>query len=552
MTTSRSRVAWLKIVVTTAVLCAPTSCSDVASRQGGAGDACVDDADCAPATCQFGVCAAGAGTATTISLVFEPPAARADLASVTVASLTVRLGESLPDFSLRAPATVQGVVLFNAVGGASGQPASAEVRYAPSSRGGPVSGGTVTAHTDVDGVYAVDVAAGVYDVTVDPDRDDVTSTRVTGVVVGAGGEFQSFTLPAPEQYVVVTGALERTSEAVELVAGARVFARAVDGSVESTVDTTDASGEFLLFVPPTDSALEFVVRGAESEESAPTARFEPWSLEPDVTSAEVDLRLGDWAEPVPVRVVAVDAGGAEVGDVVVSIETEIAPTSGLARGPGVASGRYVSRGVIADATTGVVLTARPGPATVFAAGVGGSYGFSQPTPIVVAGDASGGQEVRVVVERRQLLSGVVTAEGGEPVAGASVRAIASASALFPLDSYPVPAGAFLAEATSAGDGSFVLSMPPGDVEVEVTPPLASGLVGARRELTLGRGGGEVAVVVERGGVVSGRVLDAANLPLPGAHVSVYASGSSSEPVTRALTGADGSYAVVLPVPSAPH
>ena len=214
----------------------------------------------------------------------EPPAFRADLMPLHVTALDVELGESVPDFGLRVPVEVPGVVRFNAVGDNAGAPVDAELRFV-ATRGIPGYRFEATTQTTAGtGEYRVLLPPGTYDVTVDPDRNDAARSTIRGVEVRGAGDFRAFNVPAPAQYAVVTGVVERQADSAVPLTGARVSAQTTDGRLESTSDTTDESGRFVLLVPPSEAEWVLRVRSSDEADWVPNATFEAIPLGVDTTS----------------------------------------------------------------------------------------------------------------------------------------------------------------------------------------------------------------------------------------------------------------------------
>lgn len=531
-----------------------SGCAGLADAEGvsdGTTDpACYSNADCAIGTCQFGICAEEPPVSMELALLLQPPAFRNDLSALHVTQLPVTLGSSLPDFALRAPIPVRGVVLFNAVGQDVGSPVEAELRFV-SNRGIPgFEFEAATRSLPATGEYDILLPPGSYDVSIEPDRVDVSRTTAVSIEVRAQNEFRPFTITAPSQYLVVSGVLEREHGGTAPVAGAKVFARTMDGRLETTVDVTDEEGRFILLAPPTDAAYELNVRATDGSTWVPSAMFEPVVLTPDLLEAGLRLSLGAWEDPVAVTLALRTPDGAPVTEAVVEIRSELAPTSGRADSPGVAGGRY-RRSIAADAIDAdgmVTVSLPPGRAEIYAAPLSSALGLGLPVVIDVPRGAAVTDPVRVSVEARHEVSGRVVGSGGAGVSNVLVEARLEATDLLPLSRYGVPSNAYGATTTSDSDGRFTLQAQPGSWTLELIPPQDSGMARTRSRFDVERGPvDDLEVRLPGSGVVRGRLLDDGNQPLAGAIVQAFViTQGSALALAEGVTDAEGVYRLVLP------
>lgn len=510
---------------------------------------CASDDECEVGTCQFGICAAEPPAELEIALLLEPPAFRSDLNALHVTSLPVTLGSSLPDYALRPPIPVRGVVLFNAVGEDVGSPVEAELRFS-SNRGIPgFEFEATTRSSGATGEYEIELPPGSYDVSIEPDRADVSQTTAFDVDIRMESEFKPFSIPAPGQYVIVSGRLERETNAAIPVAAAKVFARTVDGRHETTVDITDEDGRFVILAPPSESQFILHVRPTDESTWVPSATFEPIAFDDDVLGTDLRLSLGPWTEPVPVRMQIETPDGRPVSDAVLDLRSELEPTATRADGPGLTAGTYrldiPAERVDDDGVAAVLLP--PGRAEIYAAPLDPTLGIGVPVVIDV-GDEADPSYVRVVIEERHAVSGRVVSPDGEGVAEVVIDASLRSSDLLPLNRYGVPSSAFGASTTSDYDGDFALRAQPGEWDIDVFPPQGSGLARMRTSMTMARGPvDDLVITLPEAGVVQGRLLDDENEPLAGASVQAFILGDGEAvPLGEGTTDVDGVYRLVLP------
>lgn len=131
-------------------------------------------------------------------------------------------------------------------------------------------------------------------------------------------------------------------------------------------------------------------------------------------------------------------------------------------------------------------------------------------------------DVRLVVERGARLSGLVTTDGGEPVAGAVLR-VASA------------------RGASDAEGRYrIAGVPLGVQALRVAHPAYRTLT---RELDVQPGENRVDVTVEQGAVVSGRVIDEEGAPRPGAAVALRNRSERGPRGYAAISGAGGRFEI---------
>ncbi len=546
------RFRWVAITCWLALLALNGGCfaSDNSSAEPSA-QICSDDQDCEAGTCQFGICAAPVDSQLSISLVLEPPAFRADLSALHVTQLPVSLGSSLPDFALRAPTPVRGVVLFNATVDGVGSPVEAELRFRSVSG---VDGFEYEASTRSEfgtGEYEIALPPGTYDVSIEPNRADVSRTTAFGVEIGLTEEFRPFNLPAPSQYAVISGVLEREANGTSYVANAKVFARSVDGRHESTVDITDETGAFIVLVPPTSSLYQFQVRATADSEWVPTAAFEGIEVTEDWSGAPLRLALGELGEPIPISLRIETPDGARVTDATINLRSDMDAREGRADAPGMVSGRYERRldGPEIDADGNATVLVPPGRTEIYAAALDGTLGIGVPVVISVRSGEISGEPVRVTVEQRHVVRGsVVGAENGEGVEDVVIEASLRTTDLLPLERYNVPSTAFGAATETGEGGGYGFQVQPGVWDIDVIPPAGSGYARTRVVLDMARGvRSGFDIELPRSGVVQGRLLDDEDAPLAGATVRAFIPSEGGVlALGAAVTDALGVYRIVLP------
>lgn len=512
-------------------------------------DGCVDDDDCPGGRCQFGICAFDTTETLDLAMLIEPPAYRTELVALHVPQIALNLGRAVDDVVLASPTRVRGGVVFNSIGVDPGEPVSAELRFLRVDGVPGYAQEETTRSAAATGEYAIDLAAGTYDVSIVPDRPEVSRSTSPDVVIGEGVQVKLFPVPAPGEYRVVEGHLTRGA-LDEPVAAAKVFARSTSGRLESTVAVTDADGKFVVLVPPGDEPFEFHVRPTEGSRWVPYAVYEPVSLDPDARVEIRNLTLGPIGEPVSFTVRAHTPDGTPVEDVTIAVRSVLEPGSNPG-GPALVSGRYVTTVGYDGLESGLAPVSTPsGRVEIHAASTNPSLGLG--VPVVLEADATmDGAEVSVEIERRHRVSGrVVTPDGLVGVADVEIVASLLPSDVLPLGSYPVPSSAFSARVETTEDGAFSFAGQPGRWEIALTPPTESGFARAVHVLELGRGPVEGAELeLADAGVVLGRVLDPDRAPVAGATVQVFeVVDGAAEPVGDAVTDSDGVYRLVLPVP----
>lgn len=162
----------------------------------------------------------------------------------------------------------------------------------------------------------------------------------------------------------------------------------------------------------------------------------------------------------------------------------------------------------------------PGAVTLEAS----AEGFVPPEPVELQVPADGQvQEVRLVLGRGAVVGGWITNAGGEPVAGAQVRI-----------------GEIRSE--SDAEGRYRLAgIPPGSAALALSHP-AYKPKGQLVDVQPGENRADV--MLERGATVSGRVVDEAGAPRPGAEVRLRNRGERGLLGYRTSSGADGRFEVL--------
>jgi hypothetical protein len=389
---------------------------------------------------------------------------------------------------------------------AGGRPlAGVEVTVASSS-------GTITAVTDDRGRFEVPALPGGW-VDLEARRQGFAPTLVPGVEVAPGpgpADLGTLTLlPGVRIEGRVTGGAGRplAGAGVWLAEGDRQPGPALAATLrrQEPAATTDEAGRFAIadvargervnVLLAREGYVPFWVQGVE----APTSRPLAVALE---RASRLRGRVEDAAgEPVP---------GA-------SVRLRPAPPS-----PGTVGVEVRRSENAADAETGGDGTfafdeVAPGAVALEASAEG--FVPSEPVELQVA---SGGEipEVRLVLGRGAVIAGWVTNAAREPVAGAQVRI-----------------GALRTE--SDAEGRYRLpGIPPGSAALALSHPAyrpKSQLVDVQP------GENRADVTLERGATVSGRVVDEAGAPRPGAELKLRNRGERGLLGYRASSGADGRF-----------
>jgi len=195
-----------------------------------------------------------------------------------------------------------------------------------------------------------------------------------------------------------------------------------------------------------------------------------------------------------------------------------------ARGPGGAAA-----GPLDENGSFVIENVAPGRVTVAVAAPGFLPARRKGVEIAEGKDVG---DLEVVVRKGAVVEGRVLTSGGSPVAGAQVRVLPSRE---PGD--PLLAALGLAEATSGEDGSYRLEgVPEGRRSLCAEPADRPRAV---HELAVQPGTNHLDFQLADGREVSGRILDTAGGPVPGAAVSLVSSAG----VWPAEAGADGGFLI---------
>lgn len=253
----------------------------------------------------------------------------------------------------------------------------------------------------------------------------------------------------------------------------------------------------------------------------------------DLVGGPVLVTLSDRSDPVVVRLGA--AAAVEVTVVGSDAGAPIAGAEVAAAGD--------DAGTVAPATTADDGRARlagisPGDTVTISARAAGHAPGKQ---LVLVPDAPGQVvRARIALRRGAPVSGVVVDDAGSPVSGARVSA-RDMSEPFDLPDASDEAvtdrrGRFTLDAVAAGTYRFTAShamFAPGSSE----PRTVDGSAATS----------DVRVVLERGGVLAGRVVDAAGAPAPwatvraGAQVGSLQGGLAEAPTRQVIAGEDGSF-----------
>lgn len=179
----------------------------------------------------------------------------------------------------------------------------------------------------------------------------------------------------------------------------------------------------------------------------------------------------------------------------------------------------------ADDGTFVITDAEPGALQVVAV----KEGFLEPEPVdVVLVPAEPQSGVRVVLARGARVAGTVRAEDGTPLPGADIEIAGDRSwSRF-----------FSGSATTDGDGRYLLDgVPPGKTSIEVTHRSHPRTV---RDAELGEGETTLDITMERGAIVTGRVVGPGGEPVLEARVTMEQAGAGFG-ASSAITDANGGF-----------
>lgn len=287
----------LKYLAALALLLGVGACADMSTpqlRPDGFDGECTRNSDCdSGLNCQYGICVSGpVGQETSISIQITPPAERSDLAPYSLRNLPIRTGESYGRWALNTQRNVFGDVVV----GSSREPVRATI-YFTSKEGIPGTQYTIGANTDSSGRYTALLPEGSYDITVVTARDDIPEFKTSVEVLPLAAPL-SFVLPDTKEYIRWSGRLVRLDERqiTRPVAGVNVWAVPADGSGQSTMATTDAEGNFAVWLHRDVREFRFQVRGgtivdghSDEEFIVPTSTFSPVVIDFELPENETQL-----------------------------------------------------------------------------------------------------------------------------------------------------------------------------------------------------------------------------------------------------------------------
>jgi len=544
--------------------------SDAAEADYGRPIGCLSDEDCAGVeSCQFGLCSPVESADLAVSLQFSPPDYRSDLVAQQVVNVPIRIGQSLPDFALAAPIRVSGAVSYSGTSGLGGS-ADVRLRRVDGIPGQEFATNVTTSRNS--GTFSVLLPPGFYDVSIAPEYANLPRYEVRNVEIAALGvnacpednttfcQVWSFALPAPEDHIALRGVVERRIDGMNMpVAGARVSASSADGLIVTTEAVTDASGAFVVFVPPRDQTYIFTVRRSQDTNAGelsldlPVLDFSPYAFSREADDARVVLAIGDLALPARVTGRVLDQGGAGTAKAVVLIHgrQEAFPDE-----PGA---QHVTHSVLSRALTSEDLSVDgefqvelpPGNYEMLAASTEPGAGVSFVVDLTVEpGDViySGGP-LELQLSESTAVSGAVVDEQGVPLSGVTVSAELRDIYSRPAELFPLTRALFGQTVESDASGDFELQLAPGTYSLTAVPAAESGLARKSEQFVVDGFNASLELQLEQGGAVAGRIVTSDGEPIAGATVEAWTADPTNPAlIDRAVADERGQYRLVIAAP----
>jgi hypothetical protein len=502
----------------------PTSASPLAT--------CGGFSDCAQGeVCEVGFCVVEDAPARRVALLLTPPSGSSLLPNLFV-PVEVRQGAPLPDLEVQRPKLLVGEVRVE------GESAPINARVVLLQRRDEVGERALRyeAQGSRDGGYSLQLPAGVYDIQILPDREDLPPQRLTGFPI-QGDTRHDFVLESPARSTQIEGrVVVRLPGVGESIPADEVRVLAVDdGELQvSTEVETQADGRFSLAVRSDVRRLSLLLTPQGPDDALPRVRVA--DLQP--TGSRIllgDLSLGE-LRPAGREVVGEvrDLDGQPVEGASVRISSQQldgAPEgASLSRvvtaGP---QGRFSAR--LADGVYTVLVT--PPDAS--------RHALSERDAWVVSSDT--GTEVFLVDRRMRLPGRVLHPSRGVGVAEVSV--VLRARKIFGVRD--LGAGRTY-RLTSDAQGAFEAWVEPGEYDIDLTPPQDAGASRATLQgVSIGLDAPELALTLARSNVAYGTVVGPQGEQLPDVQVEVF---SLDEDPPRLLgagtTNQDGAYRVLVP------
>jgi protocatechuate 3,4-dioxygenase beta subunit len=150
---------------------------------------------------------------------------------------------------------------------------------------------------------------------------------------------------------------------------------------------------------------------------------------------------------------------------------------------------------------------------------------------------AGAENVELILQPAGTLSGTVVDDSGRGVS--SFRLAARASNRPAVGNVPAP---FAGKSVDGGDGTFTLEdLTAGEYVVEIAAPELTPSVTPKVVISAGANSDLGRIVLRRGGIVKGTVVDSGGIAVPGARVQLDGQASFAAVRSEAQTGADGEF-----------
>lgn len=279
----KGRLAWLGALLLTGALFGGCAADQDANAMDMASGGCESSTECPlDQVCRANLCSNSDSTPATLNFRFIPPG-NSDYLPQYHEFVHVQPDQPT-DFLLRPALSVRS-------GDTETEEHPGGIRYAGSSLSGPA--GTLIfrpvdarsslfiRETHVDyGTFHARLNPGEYSMTFVPNDREALPKKTWAAQKFTNNTILLRTLPAPSEYLEVTGTLARdvtlpSGQSVpgRAVPNARIYARSSSGEYSSTVATTDASGYFTLKVEPNTGSYDIFVVPATSDSMLPSTEL---------------------------------------------------------------------------------------------------------------------------------------------------------------------------------------------------------------------------------------------------------------------------------------
>jgi hypothetical protein len=505
------------------------------------------------------LCTPAQGDTQRISLHIEPPDHRAELVAQQVLDVPVRSGEPLPDFQMRRPIRLTGLLTLAGLARTVG----ADLRFrALDGIPGRRLSTSATAGRDR-GEFQTLLAPGRYEITIRPDFPGLPLEVLPDVRVDDDGIngceddrgsfclLWSWALIPPEEHVLLRGQVQTVErDEVRPLAGVEVQAWSSDGTSQAPPVAVDDSGRFVLLLSP--GVPSWKLRVTRETGSVRTEwEFGPWVPLEDPDPAEVILQVGELTESLSLQgQLLVPEAGASVQGGVVVLDGQLPGRRGDGDEVPLMQGRIQTwlSGSELDADGRFTVRLPAGPYTAWALAAGPPLRMAP--PLIFRLQSENQPPIRMALESAVPWQGrvVVPARGDEPVPGAQVRGRLVRAFARPVDLYGPGAALCTVSLTTDTEGMLSAPLPTGEWEWEVSPPATLGLADTVLRTVVRPDPGLVTpLAVREAALLSGRLLDPAARPLAGARMEAWqVEPDGSRRLGWGMTMSDGTWQIRIP------